>query len=325
MPFGFTGGHSYLTKNLKIDENQHESLTSVRQHIFSSFEDISCCLLPFPGKAVSRANYDGSWSKMDEDFKDELKILIETLLHPNELVIKKINNLELTATELRSYIEVYFQEFQSNEIVGAQSLYELTVTEQMNILIQKAMQTYKENLINLNKPDASSNFVDQLDAAHYYSKLAAIDQFDEAQKMGSTSLHLKFRNKLVTKIDQTFSEWKVDAILNNEKLVAEIKRTQAKKAENLRLEQDKMRAYREHQAKIEEIIRNNEELSQQQLEKYNKIEKELKRSHRNLLKQKNNQIRDLNARTLELEQKLKTASSARGIYDSYLAGGITMN
>ena len=273
-PYGFTGGHSYLFNNLKIEENQHESLISVREHIFSSFEDISCFLMPFPGKAVTRSNYDGSWLKMDEDFKDELKILIETLLHPDKLVIKKINNLELTAAELRSYIDVYFRVFQSNEIVEAQSLYEITVTEQINNLIQKAMQTYKENLIKANRLDAS-NFVAKLNDAHQDSKTIAINQFNNAHKMGSAKIHLKFRNELENKIEQTFSEWKVDAIQNHEKLAAEIKKTQEKEAENERLKQEQLRAYQEHQDTIKEIQRNNETYSQQQLEKYNEISREL--------------------------------------------------
>lgn len=61
---------------------------------------------------------------MDEEFQDVLKILIETLLHPKNLVINKINNHELSAT-LMMMIRVC----QSNELVGTQSLYELTVTE----------------------------------------------------------------------------------------------------------------------------------------------------------------------------------------------------
>ena len=56
--------------------------------------------------------------------------------------------------------------------------------------------------------------------------------FDHFQ-LNELVIHLKFRNILETKVDQTFSEWKVDAILNNDKLVAEINRTHAKKAEKI--------------------------------------------------------------------------------------------
>ena len=211
--YGFTGGNSYLMKNLEIKENQHKSLKSVREYIFSSFENISCCLLPTPGKFVTKVIYDGSWSKMDEDFKDELKILIETLLHPQNLVIKKINNHELTAAELKNYIEVYFQVFQSNELVGAQSLYEITVTEQMNFLIQKGLQTYKEHFF---QEDHHDNQLNQM--VHNVAKMIAIGQFIKAQKMGSTRQHLMFQNQLDNKIEQTFSEWKIDAKIRNEKL-----------------------------------------------------------------------------------------------------------
>ena len=297
-PYGFAGGNSYLSNNLKIEENQHESLKSVREYIFSSFEHISCCLLPFPGKAVTRSNYDGSWSKMDGDFKDELKILIETLLHPDVLVIKKINNHELTAADLRSYIDVYFRVFQSNELVGAQSLYELTITEQMNILIQKVMQTYKENLIKPNHPEIT-DINERLNAIHYDSKIIAINQFDKAQKMGNTKQHSKYKHGLQNKIEQTFSEWKFNAIQNYEKLQEIIRETQEKEAENLRLEEENLRIYRDYQEKIEEILRNNKELTEQQLEKYNEIVKDLARVQKEIDDQKNYKIRELPENTLE--------------------------
>ncbi|CAO1317193.1 unnamed protein product, partial [Diamesa tonsa] len=222
---------------------------------------------------------------MDEEFKDELKILVETLLNPKNLVIKKINNIELTAAELRSYIDVYFRVFQSNDIVGAQSLYELTVTEQMNILIQNGVQTYKEKLIKSNCID-TSHFVQKINDAHHDSKKVAIDQFDKAQKMGSARVHLKFKNLLEMKIEKTFREWKVDAIQNHEKLVAEVRKTLEKEAENNRLKQEKLKAYQDHQDTIKNIQRNNVAYSQQQLEKYNTIARQLEAVQKQINDQK---------------------------------------
>ncbi|CAO1362338.1 unnamed protein product [Diamesa serratosioi] len=223
-PYGFVGGNSYIDSNLKIEDGQHESLKSVREYIRSSFDDISCSLLPLPGSSVTRANFDGRWSKMDEEFKDELKILIETLLDPKKLVIKKINNQELSAADLKNYMDVYFKVFQSNEIVGAQTLYEITVTEHMNILIQKGLQTYKENLINIDYN--ITDIIDHLNKVHGESKQIAMDQFAKAQKMGNKKQQQKFQQQLDDKIEQNFSDWKVHAIKKHKQLKIEKKESE---------------------------------------------------------------------------------------------------
>ena len=269
-PYGFKGGKSYLKKSLKIEKNQHESLKSVRKYIFSSFEDMSCCLLPSPGKFVTRANYDGSWSNMDEEFKDELKILIESLLHPKNLVIKKINNHEYSAVDLKNFIEGYLREFQSNEMIGAESLYELTITKQLKNLIQKGLQTYKEKMVNAECPEiADPN--EGFNKIHKDCKLIAIDQFKNTKKMGSNNHHLKYQKELEMKIEQTFSEWKDDKTQNHEKLAAEIKKVQEVQAENYRLEQEQRKAYQENEETIREILKNKKNLTDQQVSKYEEI------------------------------------------------------
>lgn len=50
--FGSDGGENYLKEVLKIKSDQKPELKSVRQFIASSFEQINCCLLPYPGEII---------------------------------------------------------------------------------------------------------------------------------------------------------------------------------------------------------------------------------------------------------------------------------
>lgn len=46
--------------SLKVKENQHEELQTVREHIHSCFTKISCFLLPHPGlKVATNPSFEG--------------------------------------------------------------------------------------------------------------------------------------------------------------------------------------------------------------------------------------------------------------------------
>lgn len=52
--FGIEGGKQYLRHILTIKPNQKPELASVRQFIHDSFDNVSCALLPHPGKVKYR-------------------------------------------------------------------------------------------------------------------------------------------------------------------------------------------------------------------------------------------------------------------------------
>lgn len=146
-PFGSQGGENYLQQVLKVKDGQKDDLKSVREFVSSSFENICCFLMPYPGKAVARdSSYDGRWSKMDDEFLSELKLLIPTLLAPANLKIKKINDKNLSASEWNEYVQSYFELFKSNQLPAAQSIYESTIEKQMQALIYRCFEEYKSNV-----------------------------------------------------------------------------------------------------------------------------------------------------------------------------------
>lgn len=58
--YGAVGGQKILEKRLKVDENQHPELESLRRHIRSCFSEIACFLMPHPGIKVSTSpTFDG--------------------------------------------------------------------------------------------------------------------------------------------------------------------------------------------------------------------------------------------------------------------------
>ncbi|CAG9802095.1 unnamed protein product [Chironomus riparius] len=217
--FGKDGGMKYFQEEVLVIDSQREELNSVRESITNSFDQFACCLLPHPGKVVAGSkNYDGRWSAMDEEFKDELQSLIECLLLPQNLIVKKINSMDVNVREMRQYIQNYFRLFQSNEDPGVSSIYELTVESFMNNLIRMCIDEYK--LAVYTNRDLIGE--EHLKTVHDNCKKKTLDEYDEMKKMGNAKHEQKFRNNLAEKIDKIYSEHKDQSDSNLRKFEEEM-------------------------------------------------------------------------------------------------------
>lgn len=249
--FGTEGGEHYLKEVLKIKSEQKPELKSVRQFILSSFEQVSCCLMPYPGSHVARKkNYDGQWKLMDEEFREELIVIIEKLLGPDNLILKKINSKDLKGFEIKEYIESYFKLFQSDTLPQAQSIYESTIDKQMNILISKCLDSYKENIVKNQDLIEEEN----LHIFHELSKNKTLIMFKEEKKMGNSDHEKKFTKQLDEQMEKLYAEWRDRSLKSIQQLKEEKQKTEDAIKEKLRLEQEALEAERltrEKQAELE--------------------------------------------------------------------------
>jgi len=150
--------------------------------------------------------YDGSHKGMDEDFRDELTILIDHLLKPERLVLKKFNGCNVKGFEYLEYVEHHFKLFQSDEIPQAQTLYDATVEMQLTLLIDSCVDIYKKTLVNnleLIKDKNAFIILQEL------SKSKALLAYHESKKMGNIGHEAKFKKILEMKIDKFYENWKL--------------------------------------------------------------------------------------------------------------------
>lgn len=257
------GGAAYLSQVLKIQPKQKPELKTVREFISSSFDDVNCFLLPYPGKIVARTqNYNGCWSDMDEEFKTGLESIIENLLKPENLVLKKINNKALYGFEMKEYIDSFFQLFQSDLLPQAQSIYESTVEKQMSIIIAKCVEHYKETIVKNSELLAEEN----LHIFHEMSKNKSQILFKDEKKMGNAEHERKFYIILEEKLDKLYAEWKDRTLKSLEQIREEKAKTEAAIQEKLKIEQEALEAERKTQLQLIEL-ENQKRLSQIEEEK----------------------------------------------------------
>ncbi|CAG9811380.1 unnamed protein product [Chironomus riparius] len=219
--YGAAGGHNYINEVLNIKQDQSQELKEVRKSIFDSFEHVNCYLLPYPGEVVAGyKNYDGRWSEMDTTFKAELKNSIEHLLHPDNLVIKKINGIDIKVNEMKLYLQAYMILFQSNEIPQALSAYEYTVESHMNNLIEKSVNDYKLTIYrNADLINAQNRQI-----VHEKCKERALQQYNAENKIGTAEHDYRFKMKLTEEIDKIFGYFKQQ----NEQIIKEMEKEREK-------------------------------------------------------------------------------------------------
>ena len=282
--FGTEGGDDYLAGVLKIKSEQKPELRSLRQYISSSFEELHCCLLPYPGKHVARTKkYDGQWKLMDDEFKEELVIIIEKLLGPDKLVLKKINAKDLKSFELKEYIQSYFVLFQSDTLPQAQSIYESTIDKQMSILITKCVDSYKENIVK------NQDLVEEetLHIFHEMSKSKTLIMFNGEKKMGNIEHGKKYKTQLEAQMDKIYVEWRDLTLRSMQQLKEEKQKAEEAVKEKLRLEQEALDAERKTKEAQEDLERQiklklieDEKYEAQKKEMQSRLEAEQERAKR---------------------------------------------
>lgn len=236
--YGIEGGNRFLKKFLSIKNFHTAELKQVREYIKDTFEDISCFLMPYPGKAVARnSSFDGRWSEIDEEFVDAMKELLPLILTPEKLIKKSINGVAIKAFEISIYIKQYVDQFKSENLPEAKSIYESTVDNQFQILMSKSVEVYLKMVSDYQ--DRIKN-VSDVDKAHKVAKTLASRFFEDQKKFGNSEEGLIYQKELEEKLEMAFNEWKPARLeflekIKDEEAKADEQRVLASVAENREL------------------------------------------------------------------------------------------
>lgn len=201
--FGLEGGNEYLKEVMTVRKGQNSEMRMVRENIHSSFEEISCYLMPHPGSEMIRSvNYDGSWSKMDSEFRHALSDVIAWLLKPSNLKIKKIDGNALTAREFKLYMDAFLTVFDSREILDGQVIYKMIANSRRKISIQEYLEIF-EDQIEIQHNFATPNFLDNLEHFFDSAKLKVLKQFKSLKNINN-----EVSEELEEEMDKKFAAWK---------------------------------------------------------------------------------------------------------------------
>jgi len=149
--------------------------------------------------------YDGRHKAMDEDFKDELIVLIEHLLSFKNLVHKKVNKHSYEGIEFLNYLEDLFRIFQQNDLPKVETIFEMTVDRQMTKLVNLCLENYKTSIKNDQNAVTNSSMIKIL---HDKCEAQALLMYNESNKMGNSNHETKYKEILKNAVNKELNNWK---------------------------------------------------------------------------------------------------------------------
>jgi len=208
-PYGEQGGKNILDKQLKIDEKQHTELQALRSNLTSCFSDMTCFLLPHPGKHVAtNPNFKGTLSDVDEEFLQYLKEFMPLLLSPKNVVIKFLGGKMVKAKEIVTYYKSYMEIFKGNTMPEPKSMLEVTIEVNNLVSLASAKELYMASMESLCGGDRPYLNEQVLELEHHRILDSAVQEFDARKKMGGEEFSHKYRDQLIKELEDSFLQYK---------------------------------------------------------------------------------------------------------------------
>ncbi|XP_077529842.1 uncharacterized protein LOC144142311 isoform X2 [Haemaphysalis longicornis] len=204
---GAQGGQNILNKRLDTSgrDNEQEIL---RRLIKSSFSELGCFLMPYPGRQVATGQpAEGCLPDMEEDFKHHLREFVESLLGNDKLVTKRINGTEVSCKEWVKYFSKYAKIFSGNELPKLKTVLEVTADVDNMMALEKAKETYLDGMEKACGPDQPYLDIPEFTKQHILHKNAAITFFESLPKMGGDVYSLPYVERLLKEVQQSYSRF----------------------------------------------------------------------------------------------------------------------
>jgi len=208
-PYGLEGGDNVLKKCLTVDDRMHPELQALRKGLTSCFSEMSNFLLPHPGRHVAtNPKFKGNLQQIDEEFIEHIQGFMPTLLSARNLVIKNMGGKEVKAKEIVQYYKSYMEIFKGNTMPEPKSMLEVTIEANNLVSLASAKELYlasMESVCGGDKPYINDQV---LDIEHTAIVDKALAEFDSRKKLGGEEFSLKYRDQLLTEIEESYQHYK---------------------------------------------------------------------------------------------------------------------
>ncbi|CAG0900903.1 unnamed protein product [Darwinula stevensoni] len=219
VPYGSEGGQEFLDEKLKTSGRQREDVKKVKEDIKFCFTKLNCFLMPYPGERVAGdPHFSGSLSDIQEDFKDQLRLLVQQLLSPENLALKTIAGSPITCKQLFEFFKCYIGIYNNRaEIPEPKSIFEATAEVQHRNACDEAVNHYTKRMDRLlaETPVPTRRRLNQV---HASLRVEAIEKFTSSKKMGGKEVSGRFLLLLDKSLHEKYEKYEIQRDAREEQI-----------------------------------------------------------------------------------------------------------
>ncbi|CAP32657.1 Protein CBG13900 [Caenorhabditis briggsae] len=176
--------------------------------MISSVQDIRCFLMPHPGlKVATNPNFDGKLVDIENEFQQQLGVMIPRLLDSHALVHKEINGQKMTCRELLEYFKAYMRIFKGQDLPEPKSMLMATAEANNLAAVASARAAYQKEMEEVCGGDTPYMSTNELLEQHDRCKSVAIREFRNARKMGGVEFSLQFLDRLESDLQESYESY----------------------------------------------------------------------------------------------------------------------
>eukprot|EP01029_Cantina_marsupialis_P027879 TRINITY_DN774121_c0_g1_i1.p1 TRINITY_DN774121_c0_g1~~TRINITY_DN774121_c0_g1_i1.p1 ORF type:complete len:541 (-),score=160.91 TRINITY_DN774121_c0_g1_i1:588-2156(-) len=193
-----------LKTALSADFN--EEVRDTRDQIQGLFDEISCFMLPYPGRVVERKSFTGDIEELDEDFLSLLRRYVETVF-TEKLQPKTFFGNAVDAPALFRHFKAFCEAFQGTEFPKAETLLAATAQANNTNAIEASINNFKKEMDQL--VGVGCSFVEEEELAAFEKKTLekSLGTFNEIATFGSEEKIESSRQLLKDRIKTMYDEY----------------------------------------------------------------------------------------------------------------------
>lgn len=142
---GWAGGQDQLDQFMKPNDQQSEDVRALAQNLTKGFTSIDSFAMPFPGREVTKKDFDGSLSKIDPLFLTHVEAFVANITESTEA--RKPLVVSMTSGDMINYVDrvvdVFNKQLPPDELM---KMNERQVVTKIFTLIAETVRQYEDEL-----------------------------------------------------------------------------------------------------------------------------------------------------------------------------------
>lgn len=210
QPFGAEGGKQLLQFQMEVDD-EHEEIQKRRSSLKSCFSEMSCFLLPHPGRNVAtNPHFTGHLKDIDPEFLEHLEAFVPTVLAPEALKVKKAGGKAVRCKDMVQYFKSYMEILKGDDMPEPKSMLEVTIQANNLVSLASALELYMDTMEEFCGGDKPYLNEQDVEVEHLRVVDLAMQEFDSRRKMGGEEYSQEYREKLNNEIEEAYNQFKAN-------------------------------------------------------------------------------------------------------------------